>query len=267
MAERRIINGYIVERGDDGQIRTIGPANPSPQMPADPSFQYEGPKAAADVRGSELDNRYKQIQIQEATEGKLPVGWRRRADGSAEPIPGVPVKDPNKPALTAAERANAIAGYQSALALDKVISQLEDQHKTGPGSTSGLGGIADYLPFEENQRFDSTGNAARGTVGQALGFTGGQLNSVQEAEMSVGPYLPQSSDKDAVIRDKIARLKQVRDDARARSIAMLGGVPDANGIVTPLQDQGPAALPRAAGVQADPGAGPMGVTAEGGLRY
>lgn len=236
--------------------------------PADPTIQYKGPKAAADVQGSQLDNRYKQIQIQEATDGRLPVGWRRKADGGAEPIPGVPVQDPNKPPITAAERANAIAGYQSAIALDKVITQLEEQFKAGPGATTGFGGIADYLPFEANQRFDSTGNAARGTVGQALGFTGGQLNSVQEAEMSVGPYLPQSSDKDGVIRDKIQRLKQVRDDARARSIAMLGGVPDANGIVTPLtQGQGPTVLPRAAGAQADPGIGPTGVTSEGGLRY
>ena len=48
MAERRIINGYIVERRDDGTIVTIGPAQP--QMPADPAFQYAGPKAAADAQ-------------------------------------------------------------------------------------------------------------------------------------------------------------------------------------------------------------------------
>jgi hypothetical protein len=263
--------GYIWPVDNQGNVigPSLGNVNQPQGMqikPADPARQYAGPKAAAEAQGSQLDNRYKEIQIKEATEGKLPVGWRRRADGGAEPIPGVPVKDPNKPALTAAERANAIAGYQSALALDKVIAQLEEQYRAGPGATSGLGGILDYLPFEENQRFDSTGNAARGTVGQALGFTGGQLNSVQEAEMSVGPYLPQSSDKDGVIRDKIGRLKQVRDDAMARSIAMLGGVPDANGMVTPLQ-QGQTILPRAAGAQADPGIGPTDVTSEGGLRY
>lgn len=48
MPERRIINGYIVEKRDDGTIVTIGPAQP--QMPADPAFQYAGPKAAADAQ-------------------------------------------------------------------------------------------------------------------------------------------------------------------------------------------------------------------------
>lgn len=235
--------------------------------PADPTRQYEGPQAGASLESTTLTNQQKRQELLDAQRGKLPTGYRWGANGQAELIPGVPApKDPNKQPLTAAERANAISGYQSSLALDKVISQLEEQYRRGPGSTSGLGGIWDYLPTEANNRFDSTGNAARGTVGQALGFTGGQLNSVQEAEMSVGPYLPQSSDKDGVILDKIARLKQVRDDARARSIAMLGGVPDANGNVTPIDPmQGATVLPQAAGAQA---AAPMqvgGVTSKGGL--
>lgn len=236
--------------------------------PADPKQAYVAPQAGADLEGTQLTNEQKRAALMESRYGKLPQGYRWKPDMSgAELIPGVPAPKTGG-ALTAAERATAIAGYQSSLALDKVITQLEQQYKTGPGSTSGVAGIMDYLPTEANNRFDSTGNAARGTVGQALGFTGGQLNSVQEAEMSVGPYLPQSGDRDGVILDKIARLKQVRDDARARSVAMLGGVPDVNGEVTPVDPMaGRTVLPQAAGAQADPGAGPMDVTAEGGLRF
>ena len=60
MAERRVINGYIVERGDDGQLRTIGPVGgTAPQMPADPTFQYQEPKAR-------LDNQLTEAQIRNA---------------------------------------------------------------------------------------------------------------------------------------------------------------------------------------------------------
>lgn len=269
MAERRIIKGWIVERQADGSLVPIAPAGGAQggsQMPTDPTYDFKGPKAATDLQGSQLDNEYKRVLIDEATRGKLPNGFRRTADGGAELIPGVPApKDPNKPVLSATERANAIAGYQSALSLDKIIAGLESQYAKGPGRTSGIAGLTDYFPTEANRRFDSTGNAARGTVGQALGFTGGQLNSVQEAEMSVGPYLPQSSDYDGVIQDKIERLKQVRDDARARSIAMLGGVPDENGIVTPLDPNGATVLPQAAGAKAPEPMQASGVTSRGGL--
>lgn len=65
MAERRIINGYIVERQPDGRLVTIGPAGgTAPQMPTNPTFPYEGPKAAADLTGKSLDNR-----VTEATLG------------------------------------------------------------------------------------------------------------------------------------------------------------------------------------------------------
>lgn len=142
-----------------------------------------------------------------------------------------------KPTLTAKERADALAGYTSAGQLDRIISQLEEQYKVGPGATSGIAGWRDYLPKTKNKQFDSTGNSARGVVGSALGFTGGQLNTATEAEMAVGPYLPQASDRDQVILDKIQRLKELRDLARQRSVAILGGVPDVNGNVTPVAPQ------------------------------
>lgn len=144
-----------------------------------------------------------------------------------------------RPTLTAKERADALAGYTSATQLDSIISQIEQQYKAGPGATSGLFGLKDYLPTTANSQFDSTGNAARGTVGSALGFTGGQLNTATEAQMAVGPYLPQASDRDSVILDKIQRLKELRDLAKQRSVAILGGVPDVNGNVTPAPQNAP----------------------------
>lgn len=142
------------------------------------------------------------------------------------------------PALTATERSTALAGFKAAQLLDKQIRDIEDRYKDGPGKTVGIRGLRDYLGTTANKRFDSAGNAPRGAVGQALGFTGGQLNTAQEAEASVGAYLPQSGDRDEVILDKIQRMKDLRDLARDRSVAQLGGMPDRAGKVMPIPADG-----------------------------
>lgn len=45
MGERRIVNGWIYEKGGDGRIMPIGPAQSAP--PVDPTFALKGPQAAA----------------------------------------------------------------------------------------------------------------------------------------------------------------------------------------------------------------------------
>lgn len=73
MAERRIVNGWIYERGADGRITPVGPAQSGPQMPSDPAYPYKGQAAATDInntrastnrtvvqtRGDTLDNQSK----------------------------------------------------------------------------------------------------------------------------------------------------------------------------------------------------------------
>lgn len=49
MAERRVVKGWIVERGDDGVIRPIAPAGGGGQMPTDPTFETKRPQALADL--------------------------------------------------------------------------------------------------------------------------------------------------------------------------------------------------------------------------
>lgn len=249
-------NGVIYEELPDGNVRVVGYADQQPQgmqiKPADPARQYDLQKAQADAAKASADaaiaGQMNQVQLAKA-----------QADLAKAQT------ETNGAKLTPAARADAINGYKYADQLDQIVSQLEQQYAAGPGATSGLGGLKDYLPLARNQQFDSTANAARGIVGQALGFTGGQLNSIQEAEASVGPYLPKAGDRDEVITDKIARLRSLANTARQRSVAILGGVPDANGQITPLDANGPTVLPQAAGAQA---AAPMqtdGVTSKGGL--
>jgi len=100
-----------------------------------------------------------------------------------------------------------VAGQTGRANLQRAIDDIRQRFAAGPGRTSGVGGLLDYLPTTENQQFDAAGNAVRGFVGPALGLTGGQLNTEKEAQRAVGPYIPQSGDRDQVILDKIARLQ------------------------------------------------------------
>jgi hypothetical protein len=136
--------------------------------------------------------------------------------------------------LTAHERSQAIAGYTSAQAIKRLVADLKKKYEAGPGKTSGVQGVTDYLPFTVNKQFDKASEAARGDVKRALGFTGGENNTAAESAQNIGPYLPEAGDRDAVILDKIQRLENLAKDSEDRSIAVLGGVPDANGRVTPV---------------------------------
>lgn len=109
------------------------------------------------------------------------------------------------------EAALPVAGVTGQRNLQRAIDDIKRQFAAGPGRTSGIGGLMDYLPTTENQQFDAAGNAVRGFVGPALGLTGGQLNTEKEQQRAVGPYIPQSTDRDAVILDKIRRLQGLAD--------------------------------------------------------
>jgi hypothetical protein len=135
--------------------------------------------------------------------------------------------------LTPEVRAQALKDYAFSDQLQGVIDNLRAKYEAGPGKTKGIMGSADYLPLTQNQEFDTAADAARGIIGQALGFTGSQLNTQQESEKNIGPFLPHSSDRDKVINDKLQYLQNLADKGRQRSVMTLGGVPDANGNIVP----------------------------------
>lgn len=244
MPQARDEAGNIWEVDAQGNpVALVSQAGTPQGPPASPAFQYEGQKAQADVANvqSTIADRTADNRRADAT---LPYDIQK-ASADAAKAQAEADKLGRAGTKSETERAAAIMGYQSAEALDQIISDLEQKYKDGPGSTSGVFGAQDYLPTEANQRFDNAANAARGTVGQALGFTGGQLNSAAEAQMNIGPFIPSSSDKDGAIEDAIQRLKDLREQAKSRSVAILGGVPDVNGNITPVQQQ---ADPRESGI-------------------
>jgi hypothetical protein len=147
--------------------------------------------------------------------------------------------------LTPEVRKSAIDAYTFASQLGDIADQLTTSFNAGPGATHGLAGLKDYLPLTANQQFDTIANKSRGIVGQTLGFTGGQLNTPREADQAIGPFLPQSSNLDAVAIDKINSLRELSRKGKEKAIQTLGGVPDENGNIIPAapEPQAPATLP------------------------
>jgi len=146
------------------------------------------------------------------------------------------------------EAAMPVSGQVGRANLQRAIDDIKARYAAGPGRTSGIAGLQDYLPTTENQQFDAAGNAVRGFVGPALGLTGGQLNTEKEAQRAVGPYIPQAGDRDAVIQDKIRRLQGLADamGASKRAAQQPGQQPQnammvpGAGTTPPQTPQGPA---------------------------
>lgn len=146
---------------------------------------------------------------------------------------------PPAPALTPAIRQDAINAFNMAKDIGPAVNEIERTFNEGPAKTKGfwgMGAIVDRLPIEQNQRFDRAAGKLRGSVKSAQGFTGGEGNTATEMQMNIGQFIPSSSDYDNTTRDNIAALWRERARGMRTSIATLGGIPDANGRVTPVPE-------------------------------
>ena len=192
---------YIVEDQPDGTRKVVGYSG----QQATPQSNTLITKQANPVeqQGDVLKNQLTQVQIQKAIDElqkgdkpNLPTGYRMRADGTAELIPGVAAPGTGNKA-TAAQRTDAIQGFNDAAALRNIAKELRQRFEQGPGATQGVAAIQDFLPTASNRGFDSAAQRARGYVKRSLGFTGGEGNTVAESKALYDPYLPYSSDYDS----------------------------------------------------------------------
>lgn len=243
MPQARDEAGNIWEVDAQGNaVRLVSAAQQ--QAPADPTFQYQGPQAAASAANAQADASVNAATVPDqvrktradattaergASTAGLPEGFMWSNDGrSVVPIPGY-----SRQGISPDIRKGAIEAFNDAKAIEQTVANLRRQFYSGPGQTSGLAGLQDYLPTGPNKVFNDTGNRARGMVKRALGFTGGEGNTVAESEALYGPFLPQAGDKDEQIAAKIAALEGLGRQAREKAVTILGGEPDENGNVRP----------------------------------
>lgn len=246
-------NGITYEDLGNGKVRVVGYANggavpiggPDPKLPYetrkaqnDALASSSAPaKASADARIAELEAQIKAAQAPNAAA----VAQAERDKAIAEAQKAQIEASGGGPKLDPAVRQKAIQQYGYAKQLSDIADNLTKLYLAGPGATKGLEGLKDFLPTEGNKNFDAQANKARGIVGQTLAFTGGQLNTPQESEKGVGPFLPQSDNFDSTIEQKIQALRDLSAAGRATAIQTLGGEPDANGVIRPVGQTPPPA--------------------------
>lgn len=172
-----------------------------------------------------------QFEADQRAKGFIPDGkggWMR--DPKWQP----PKPVSGRPEQTAAQFNDAIAQFNAALYLRNKQALLSQKFKQGPGSTSGIAGLLDYLPIPVNSDFNTEANRLRAWAKQGTGTTGGENNSVAEMKLNLGAYIPNSSDYDKTNEGTLSAISGIADNAQRNAIQRLGGVPDASGNILPL---------------------------------
>jgi hypothetical protein len=233
--------GEVQQLGPDGQWVSIKPGNPDaptmiqtraadPTLPDKRTITHNQAQASQFAPGkAQADNTIAQAQAANA----LAIAQAQR-DKAVADAKTAQIDASGGRKLDPAVRKSAIEGYNNATGLLSTVDDLLKKFNAGPGATHGLHGMEDYLPYTANKQFDNAADKSRGLVGSTLGFTGGQLNTANEAAMNIGPYLPHSADRDAVASDKINYLRDLGNTGRTKAIQTLGGVPDENGNIIPV---------------------------------
>lgn len=172
------------------------------------------------------------------TEGLQPgMMWVDPNNPAAGQVP-IPTAEsgPPRPEFTATQQKEALDAYERALKLDEQLADLKYLYDQGPGTTSGIYGLGDFVPTDINKRFNTAGTSLRATLRDVMSFTGVEMNRPEEVEANVGPYIPKAGDRDSEILDKFARIERERDSALRRAYNVLGGIPDGRGRIVPLPD-------------------------------
>jgi len=135
-------------------------------------------------------------------------------------------------AAPSSDKQAAIQNYRYFLALKQQGDGLQAQYEAGPGATSGISSILDYLPFQRNNLFDELGRSAGRLATGAFASRAGTRPDAYDEYLSL--FTPKSSDSDAVALNRIQNLQAVANQGLRAQVAKLGGVPDENGNIIPL---------------------------------
>lgn len=239
MAERRIINGFIVERAQDGTLTTIGPANAGPQMPADPTAPYQGPKAGADLTGTTLTNQGKvyENQLDAAT---IEANIRRaRAEADKAEADAITAKAQAEAKKNAQARrgdnnpADKLAGIIKSI--DNIAIDAKDNGGFGETGYFGslLRGRAGTAAYDIQRKIDKIdANSAFSELQQMRenSPTGGALGGIAVEELKMLKSTVASLDPNMSQEEFLAQLQSARD----HYAGLVGKIDPANKYAAPI---------------------------------
>lgn len=252
----KTVDGVIYQDNGDGTATVVGYAD-QPIGGVNPTYEVNQATVPSQIQQAQASaaNTSADARVNQAT---MPAQIRaaNAAATTAELGVAKAQRELGGAIITPAQREAAIAAQADAAALREIVGNLRTRFAQGPGATSGPRGLMDFFPTADNKRFDQEAQRARGYVKRALGFTGGEGNTLAEASALYNPYLPSASDLDSAAIDKITALEDLANQAERKANALLGTPP------RDRDDNDAAAMP---GVRMlPPGSGtPMGAAGSG----
>lgn len=201
----------------DAQGNVIGPSlgNVNQQggmqiKPADPTRQYEAPKAQADLESTNLTNEQKRAALLEAKYGKLLPGYRWKSDMSgAEPIPGLPVE---KSATQVAAEQKQAGEQARAATIGNImgqVRQLYTQNIKG-GWPNAISGRLPAIVRPQAEEFNAAAMAMLPLIRPLVAQSAKEGDSDKEMEVFMA-YVPRASDSDQTIERKLNMLETLID--------------------------------------------------------
>lgn len=225
MAETKVINGWEYVKVPGGWQRSRQVGGP----PADPTFETKGPKAKADLVGAnlgnqktaqeiELERRAAELKAQEFILARQKFNAELAAKGQKVGENGsiVQMTPEERVAAMSAEDRGRVGRLNS---LTGQINRTQELDNAGPGSTSGLASVLDYLPLEANTRFNTAGNSLAQQGLAAFRTPGTGTVSDRDAIMFDRANLPSSGSFDAT-NDEIMRGMRARVDEEYRTLGL-----------------------------------------------
>lgn len=215
-----------------------------PIGPQDPAMSYKAPQAEADLQAKRTSTA-KAAQDMQLDPQRLAIQQRQAGIAAQEAA----VKQQQQAMAmrqSQQERARTAAQWDE---FGNIINSLTDQYNQnfkGAGGSSNRGRFAEFMPGsvlgyttnDANDRFNSTAMRA-GPFLKSVLFPGSKdTDAAAEYKQKIMPFLPQASDSDGKIADKIKQLRRIYE-GQMKAI----GAPLRNTNGTP-QRAAPAGAPR-----------------------
>lgn len=258
-------DGTIYEELPGGGYAVVGP-EPQAQAPSpytigtpDPAAAYQAPKAAADLESARIS------AARAAATAPYDVP-KAQADAEAARLAAEKARrELSAPTTQQGEIRDRLSRLGQ---LAKQVRRTQELYDTGIGTTKGIAGIQDYLPNDDNARFDVAGASLSQQGLAAFRVPGTGTVSDRDAMMFDRANLPTASTRDSAVEEQLRSIRsRVDEEMKALGQAPVNWdqtqVPPAIGS-PPANEQRQGAIPGAGPRYFDGGTGPGGPQLNGG---
>lgn len=225
MAQNRtfVQDGVIYEDLGNGQVRVVGYADQqTTQQPAPVRIGTPTQNAALETRSRELNIEKQLLDIQKAQQGQPPPsGYRYKADGTLEVIPGGPADKPRYRAMRQGDATHLESDVQAYSYLKEALGGFQDDFAgngldiLGEGENWAQGYLGIGTPGQRDwwANFRTADNLIRNQLFGAS-LTSGEKSAYNQTTVSPGMAPAQ-------VRANLARRVEIARTALARKVARL----------------------------------------------